>query len=331
MKKIAINGFGRIGRAAFKIALEKNDVEVVAINDLTDATILAHLLQYDTAYGHYRKSVEAKEGKLVVDGKSYPVYAEPDPKKLPWGELEVDVVLECTGRFTDKVGAGQHIEAGAKKVILSAPAKGDDDSVPTFLIGVNEDTYREETVISNASCTTNSLAPVAKIIHEKFGIAKALMTTIHSYTADQNIQDGPHKDLRRARAAAQNIVPTTTGAAIAVTQVIPELKGLFDGHSMRVPTIVVSLTDFTFVLKQKTTVEEVNAVLKQATQEARYRKVLAVTEEPLVSSDFIGNPYSSIVDLALTKVIDGDLVKVVAWYDNEWGYSNRLVEMAQRI
>ena len=331
MKKIAINGFGRIGRAAFKIALEKNDVEVVAINDLTDATILAHLLQYDTAYGHYRKSVEAKEGKLVVDGKSYPVYAEPDPKKLPWGELGVDVVLECTGRFTDKVGAGQHIEAGAKKVILSAPAKGDDDSVPTFLIGVNEDTYREETVISNASCTTNSLAPVAKIIHEKFGIAKALMTTIHSYTADQNIQDGPHKDLRRARAAAQNIVPTTTGAAIAVTEVIPELKGLFDGHSMRVPTIVVSLTDFTFVLKQKTTVEEVNAVLKQATQEARYHKVLAVTEEPLVSSDFIGNPYSSIVDLALTKVIDGDLVKVVAWYDNEWGYSNRLVEMAQHI
>ena len=331
MKKIAINGFGRIGRAAFKIALEKNDVEVVAINDLTDATILAHLLQYDTAYGHYRKSVEAKEGKLVVDGKSYPVYAEPDPKKLPWGELGVDVVLECTGRFTDKAGAGQHIEAGAKKVILSAPAKGDDDSVPTFLIGVNEDTYHEEAVISNASCTTNSLAPVAKIIHEKFGIAKALMTTIHSYTADQNIQDGPHKDLRRARAAAQNIVPTTTGAAIAVTQVIPELKGLFDGHSMRVPTIVVSLTDFTFVLKQKTTVEEVNAVLKQATQEARYRKVLAVTEEPLVSSDFIGNPYSSIVDLALTKVIDGDLVKVVAWYDNEWGYSNRLVEMAQRI
>lgn len=331
MKKIAINGFGRIGRAAFKIALEKNDVEVVAINDLTDATILAHLLQYDTAYGHYRKSVEVKEGKLVVDGKSYPVYAEPDPKKLPWGELGVDVVLECTGRFTDKVGAGQHIEAGAKKVILSAPAKGDDDSVPTFLIGVNEDTYREETVISNASCTTNSLAPVAKIIHEKFGIAKALMTTIHSYTADQNIQDGPHKDLRRARAAAQNIVPTTTGAAIAVTEVIPELKGLFDGHSMRVPTIVVSLTDFTFVLKQKTTVEELNAVLKQATQEARYHKVLAVTEEPLVSSDFIGNPYSSIVDLALTKVIDGDLVKVVAWYDNEWGYSNRLVEMAQHI
>ena len=318
-------------RAAFKIALGKSDVEVVAINDLTEASVLAHLLRYDTAYGHYRKQIEAKDGKLIVDGKVFPVYAEPDPKKLPWGELAVDVVLECTGRFTDKAGASQHIEAGAKKVILSAPAKGEDDSVPTFLMGVNEDTYDGEAIISNASCTTNSLAPVAKIIHEKFGIAKALMTTIHSYTADQNIQDGPHKDLRRARAAAQNIVPTTTGAAIAVTQVIPELKGLFDGHSMRVPTIVVSLTDFTFVLKKKTTEQEINAVLKQASTEARFSGVLAVTEEALVSSDFIGNPYSSIVDLSLTKVIDGDLVKVVAWYDNEWGYSNRLVEMAARI
>ncbi|MBP9727831.1 MAG: type I glyceraldehyde-3-phosphate dehydrogenase [Candidatus Moranbacteria bacterium] len=331
MKKIAINGFGRIGRAAFKIALEKKSVEVVAINDLTDASILAHLLAHDTAYGHYRKTVTVKEGMLVVDGKEFPVYAEPDPKKLPWGELGVDVVLECTGRFTDKVGAGQHIEAGAKKVILSAPAKGDDDTVPTFLMGVNEEAYSNEPVLSNASCTTNSLAPIAKVIHEKFGIAKALMTTIHSYTADQNLQDGPHKDLRRARAAGQNIVPTTTGAAIAVTEVIPELKGLFDGHSMRVPTIVVSLTDFTFVLKQKTTVEEINAVLREATKEARFRQVLSVTDEPLVSSDFIGNPYSSIVDLSLTKVIDGDLVKVVAWYDNEWGYSNRLVEMAEHV
>ena len=331
MKKIAINGFGRIGRAAFKIALENKNVEVVAINDLTEASILAHLLQYDTAYGHYRKSVTTKDGLLTVDGKEFPVYAEPDPKKLPWGKLGVDVVLECTGRFTDKTGAAQHIEAGAKKVILSAPAKGEDDSVPTFLMGVNEESYADETIISNASCTTNSLAPIAQVIHEKFGIAKALMTTIHSYTADQVLQDGPHMDLRRARAAAHNIVPTTTGAAIAVTQVIPELKGLFDGHSMRVPTIVVSLTDFTFVLKKKTTVEEINEVLKEATKEMRYRKVLSVTEEPLVSSDFIGNPYSSIVDLSLTKVIDGDLVKIVAWYDNEWGYSNRLVEMAERI
>lgn len=330
-KKIAINGFGRIGRAAFKIALEKKDIEVVAINDLTDAKILAHLLQHDTAYGRYRKTVEARDGRLIVDGKEFPVYAEPDPKKLPWGELGADVVLECTGRFTDKDGAAQHLAAGAKKVILSAPSKGDDGSVPTFLIGVNEHEYAGETVVSNASCTTNCLAPIAKILHKAFGIEKALMTTIHSYTADQNLQDGPHKDLRRARAAAQNIVPTTTGAAIAVTQVMPELKGLFDGLSVRVPAIVVSLTDFTFLLKKKTTKEEINQVLKDAADDERYRKVFAVTEEPLVSSDFIGNPYSSIADLSMTKVVDGDFVKIVAWYDNEWGYSNRLVEMAEMI
>ncbi len=330
-KRIAINGFGRIGRAAFKIALEQQNVEVVAINDLTETAILAHLLKYDTAYGHYRKTVEVRDDTIVVDGRIFPVFAEPDPKKLPWKDLGVDVVLECTGRFTDKSGAGQHIEAGAKKVILSAPAKGDDDSVPTFLMGTNEGDYKDEVIISNASCTTNSLAPVAKILHEKFGIAKALMTTIHSYTADQNLQDGPHKDLRRARAAGQNIVPTTTGAAIAVTQVIPELEGLFDGQSVRVPTIVVSLTDFTFVLKKKTSVEEINTVLRAATAEKRFSQVLSVTAEPLVSSDFIGNPFSSIVDLSLTKVIDGDLVKVVVWYDNEWGYSNRLVEMAALI
>jgi len=331
IKRVAINGFGRIGRAAFKIALEKKDIEVVAINDLTEASILAHLLRHDTAYGHYRRSVESKQGKLIIDGKEYPVLSEPDPQKLPWEELSVDVVLECTGRFTDKKGASQHILAGAKKVILSAPAKGDDDSVPTFLIGVNEETYQGEEVLSNASCTTNSLAPIAKVIHEKYGIAKALMTTIHSYTSDQSIQDGPHKDLRRARAAAQNIVPTTTGAALAVAQVIPELKGLFDGLSMRVPTIVVSLTDFTFVLKKPTSVEEINNVLREAANDPRYSRVLAVTDEPLVSSDFIGNPHSSIVDLSLTKVIDGDLVKIVAWYDNEWGYSNRLVEMVEMI
>lgn len=331
MKKIAINGFGRIGRAAFKIALEKENVEVVAINDLTSADILAHLLRYDTAYGQYRKTIESADGKLIIDGRTFPVFAEPDPKKLPWGDLEVDVVLECTGRFTDKESASQHIEAGAKKVILSAPSKGDDGSVPTFLIGVNEKNYDNETIISNASCTTNCLAPVAKVLHEAFGIEKALMTTIHSYTADQNLQDGPHKDLRRARAAAHNIVPTTTGAAIAVTQVMPDLDGLFDGLSVRVPTIVVSLTDFTFLLKKKTTKEELNAVLKAAAEDAQYRAVLAVTDEPLVSSDFIGNPHSSIVDLSMTKVIDGDFVKVIAWYDNEWGYSNRLVEMAGLI
>lgn len=331
MKRIAINGFGRIGRAAFKIALEKKDIEVVAINDLTSADVLAHLLKYDTAYGHYRKSVTVSDGKIVVEGKSVPVYAEADPKKLPWGELKVDVVLECTGRFTDKDSASQHIEAGAKKVVLSAPAKGDDDAVPTFLMGVNEDIYENEEVISNASCTTNSLAPVAQVLDDAFGIEKALMTTIHSYTGDQNIQDGPHRDLRRARAAAQNIVPTTTGAALAVTQVIPKLEGLFDGISVRVPTIVVSLSDCTFLLKRKTTKEEINQVLKDAVQTKRYHTVLAVTEEPLVSSDFIGDPHSSTVDLSMTKVVDGDLVKIIAWYDNEWGYSNRLIEIAELI
>lgn len=330
-KRIAINGFGRIGRAAFKIALETPTLEVVAINDLTEASVLAHLLAHDTAYGQYAKTVVAGDKKLVVDGKEYPVFAEPDPLKLPWKDLNVEVVLECTGRFTDKDASAQHITAGAKQVVLSAPSKGDDGSVPTFLIGVNADSYAGETVVSNASCTTNSLAPVAKVLHEKFGIDKALMSTIHSYTADQSLQDGPHKDLRRARAAAHNIVPTTTGAAIAVTQVMPELKDRFDGLSFRVPTIVVSLTDFTFVLKKKTTVEEINTVLTEASRNPRYAHVLAVTNEPLVSSDFIGNPHSSIVDLSLTKVIDGDLVKVVAWYDNEWGYSNRLVEMAALV
>lgn len=331
MKRIAINGFGRIGRAAFKIALTKPDFEVVAINDLTDAATLAHLLQYDTAYGRYGASVSAAEGMIVVNGKEYPVYAEPDPKKLPWKERSVDIVLECTGRFTDAASAGQHMEAGAKKVVLSAPSKGKED-VPTFILGVNENSYKpEQTIVSNASCTTNCLAPVAQVLHQAFGIQKAMMTTVHSYTADQNLQDGPHKDWRRARAAAGNIVPTTTGAAIATTEVIPELEGLFDGLSVRVPTMVVSLTDFTFLLKTQATKEAVNEALIAASNEERFAGILAVTEAPLVSSDFIGNPYSSIVDLSLTKVVDGDFVKVVAWYDNEWGYSNRLVEMAQYI
>lgn len=325
--RVAINGFGRIGRAAFKIALEKPELEIVAINDLTEPAILAHLLAHDTAYGAYRKKVSVRDGKLVVNDKEFAVYAEPDPQKLPWKTLSVDVVLECTGRFTDKAGASEHLAAGAKRVILSAPAKGEDGSLPTYLIGVNADQYAAESVISNASCTTNSLAPVARVIEEQFGIEKALMTTIHSYTADQSLQDGPHKDLRRARAAAHNIVPTTTGAAIAVTQVMPALQGKFDGLSIRVPTIVVSVSDCTFLLKKKTTVEAVNQVLTEASRNPRYAHVLAVTTEPLVSSDFIGDPHSSIVDLSLTKVIDGDLVKIVAWYDNEWGYANRLVEM----
>lgn len=331
MKKIAINGFGRIGRAALKIAFTKTDIEVVAINDLTDAKTLAHLLRYDTAYGRYQHTVDADEKSLIIDGKTIPVYAEPDPKKLPWGELGIDVVLECTGRFVTGDAMRAHIEAGAKKVILSAPAKEGGD-VPTFLLGVNDDKYTDATdVLSNASCTTNCIAPVAKIIQNAFGIEKALMTTIHSYTADQNLQDAPHKDLRRARAAAGNIVPTTTGAAIAVTEVMPELQGLFDGLAVRIPTIVVSLTDFTFLLKRDATIEEINDVLVKAAQEPQYQGIFTVTAEPLVSSDFIGNPYSSIADLSLTKVVGGNLVKIVAWYDNEWGYSNRLVEMAQLI
>ncbi len=329
-KKIAINGFGRIGRAAFKIALESKHVEVVAINDLTDAKTLAHLLSYDTAYGAYRRKVSAKDGKLIVDKKTYPVFAEPDPKKLPWKDLGIDVVLECTGRFVDGDSAGAHIAAGAKKVVLSAPPKGEGE-IPSYLIGVNDTAYAGESIVSNASCTTNCIGPVAKVMEEAFGIEKAMMTTIHSYTADQNIQDGPHKDFRRARAAAQNIVPTTTGAAISVTRIMPSISGKFDGLAIRVPTLVVSLTDFTFLVKKKTTVEEVNAVLEAASRDSRYQGVLAATREPLVSSDFIGNPASSIVDLPLTKVVDGDLVKVMAWYDNEWGYSNRLVELAGRI
>ena len=326
--RVAINGFGRIGRAAFKIAVEKPELEVVAINDLTDAKTLAHLLEHDTAYGHYRNRVVAEEGGIRVNNVLYPVLCEKDPLKLPWRDLSVDVVLECTGRFVDKDSSAQHVAAGARRVVLSAPAKGGAADVKTFLMGVNEDAYAGETVVSNASCTTNCLAPVAKVLEETFGIEKALMTTIHSYTADQNLQDAPHKDLRRARAAGQNIVPTTTGAAIAVTEVMPTLKDRFDGLALRVPTIVVSITDFTFLLKKKTTAEEVNAALQQAAESQRMRGVLAVTDEPLVSSDFIGNPFSSIVDLSLTKVVDGDFVKVVAWYDNEWGYSQRLVEMA---
>lgn len=329
-KRIAINGFGRIGRSAFKIALERKGAEVVAINDLTDATTLAHLLRYDTAYGMYRREVTSESGAIIVDGKRYPVYAEPDPKKLPWEDLGVDVVLECTGRFVDGESAGQHLTAGAKKVVLSAPPKGENE-IPTYLIGVNDREYNGESIISNASCTTNCLAPVAKIVEEEFGIVKAMMTTIHSYTADQNLQDGPHKDFRRARAAAQNIVPTSTGAAVSVTRLLPQIAGKFDGLAVRVPTIVTSLTDFTFLVGRKTTAEEVNAVIEAASHEKEYSRALAVTREPLVSSDFIGNPFSSIVDLSLTKVVDGDLVKVMAWYDNEWGYSNRLVELAEQI
>ncbi|MFA4955088.1 MAG: type I glyceraldehyde-3-phosphate dehydrogenase [Patescibacteria group bacterium] len=327
MPKIAINGFGRIGRNTFKAGFDKPGFEVVAVNDLTDAKTLAHLLKHDSTYHAWDKTVSFDDKHLIVAGQKIPVVAEKDPTKLPWKKLNVDVVLECTGRFTSLEGASQHLTAGAKRVIISAPAKG--GGVPTHVIGVNEKgAGKTAKVINNASCTTNCIAPVAAIMHEVFGVKKAMMTTVHSYTADQVLQDGPHKDLRRARSAAQNIIPTTTGAAIATSEVIPELKGLFDGISIRVPTSCVSCADFTFLLKRKTTKEEVNAALIRASKNARYKNVLAVTEEELVSSDFVGNPYSSIVDLPFTQVVDGDMVKVLAWYDNEWGYSHRLAELA---
>ncbi|MDP2671713.1 MAG: type I glyceraldehyde-3-phosphate dehydrogenase [bacterium] len=332
MIKVAINGFGRIGRNAFKIILDEHssEAEVVGINDLTDARTLSHLLKYDTAYGQYGREIGSDEKHIIVDGRAYEIFAEKDPAKLPWSSLGVDIVIESTGRFTDYEGSAQHLKAGAKKVVISAPAKG--GKVGTYLMGVNDETYRpEEKIINNASCTTNCIAPVAAVIHSKFGIAKAMMTTVHSYTADQNLQDGPHKDLRRARAAAENITPTTTGAAIATTEAIPELKGLFDGMSIRVPTPVGSISDFTFLLKTKVTVEQVNQALTEASTQAKYKGILAVTNEPIVSSDIIGRTESSIVDLALTQVVDGDMVKVFAWYDNEWGYSHRLVEQVINV
>ncbi len=327
MKKtrVAINGFGRIGRAAFKIAIEKKDLEVVGVNDLTDTKTLAHLLRYDTVYGKYTKLVEHTEKELIVDGRAYPVLAVKEPAKLPWKAMNVDVVVESTGRFVDKESASQHVTAGAKRVIISAPPKG--GGIETIVLGVNDESLGNQEVISNASCTTNCIAPVARVIHTAFGIQKALMTTIHSYTADQNLVDGPHKDLRRARAAAHNIVPTTTGAAISTAETIPELKGLFDGIAIRDPTLNGSLSDFTFLVKRKVTVEEINQALKDAAALPANKGILEVTEDPIVSSDIIGNTHSSIVDLSLTKVIDGDFVKVVAWYDNEMGYAHRLVEL----
>jgi glyceraldehyde 3-phosphate dehydrogenase len=331
MVRIAINGFGRIGRQAFKTALEHSKVQVVGINDLTDTATLAHLLKHDTAYGHYGKKVEFDENNIIVEGKKYPVFAQKDPSALPWGKLKVDVVLECTGRFTKKEDAMLHVNAGARKVIISAPAKGKD--VPTYVMGVNGDKAKAEKseIINNASCTTNCIAPVMAVLEETFGIEKAMMSTVHGYTADQNLQDGPHKDLRRARAAAANVAPTTTGAAKAVGEAIPSLQGIFDGVSFRVPVPTVSLSDITAVLKKNTTKEEINAALMKAEKSARFKGILTTTNEQLVSSDFIGNTASTIVDLSLTNVVGGNLVKVVAWYDNEVGYSHRLVELAETL
>jgi len=333
MKKIAINGFGRIGRNAFKIAFERADIEIVAINDLTDNKTLAHLLKHDSSYGEYHHPVEYDDTSLTVNGKKIQTFAETDPAKLPWGQLGVDVVIESTGFFVDPAKARAHIDpAGAKKVIISAPAKG--DGADTIVLGVNDQVLQggaASDVISNASCTTNCISPVMSILENTFGVEKAMMTTVHSYTASQKLLDAPAKDLREARAAAENIVPTSTGASIATTLVIPSLKDKFGGLSVRVPTPVVSLADITLVTKRDVTVEEVNQAFKDAATQPYYQGILAVTEEPLVSSDFKGNSHSAIVDLLLTAVTAGNLVKVVAWYDNEWGYSNRLVELTADV
>lgn len=327
-KRIAINGFGRIGRNAFKIAFDRSDVQVVAINDLTDNKTLAHLLKHDTSYGEYDHAVSYDDHSITVDGKKVKTFAETDPAKLPWGDLDIDVVIESTGFFVDPAKAQAHIDpAGAKKVVISAPAKG--DGADTIVLGVNEDKIKQGVtdVVSNASCTTNCITPVMAVLEHHFGIEKAMMTTVHSYTASQRLQDAPAKDLREARAAAENIVPTTTGASIAAAKALPALEGRFGGLSVRVPTPVVSMSDFVVVTKKDVTVDEAKEVFRKAAKEPFYQGILDVTEEELVSSDFKGNSHSCIVDLPLTAVVGGNMLKVVAWYDNEWGYSNRLVEL----
>jgi len=331
--KIAINGFGRIGRPVFRRIIDNHpNLEVVAINDLTDTKTLAHLLRYDSIYGIYQKPVKFTENTLLLDGtrdgKRIKVLAETDPSKLPWKEMKVDIVLECTGRFTNYEGAKKHLEAGAKKVIISAPGEG----TPSFILGVNEEKYdsQKDDIVDMGSCTTNCLAPLAKILNDNFEIIKGFMSTIHSYTNDQRILDLAHKDLRRARAAALNIIPTTTGAAKAIGKVIPGLKGKLDGIAFRVPTPTVSVLDLICEVKKKTTVEEVNYTFKKASQKKELKGILGIEDAPLVSSDYIGNSFSAIVDAPLTMAID-NLVKVVAWYDNEWGYACRLAEFVEYV
>ncbi|WP_346867665.1 MULTISPECIES: type I glyceraldehyde-3-phosphate dehydrogenase [unclassified Clostridium] len=331
MVKVGINGFGRIGRNVFKVLVDKygNDIEVVAINDLTDPETLAHLLKYDTLYGKFNGTVEATENSIIVNEKEIRIFAERDPKNIPWGLQGADIVIESTGLFTDATKAKTHIEAGAKKVLISAPAKNEDI---TIVLGVNEDKYDAENhnIISNASCTTNCLAPFAKVLDEKFGIVQGLMTTIHSYTNDQKILDAPHKDLRRARAAGESMIPTTTGAAKAVALVLPQLKGKLNGMAVRVPTPTVSMTDLVCELGKSVSVEEVNGALREAA-EGKLNGILGFSEEPLISMDFRGDERSSIVDALSTMVMGDNLVKVVAWYDNEWGYSNRLADLTKYV
>jgi len=329
--RVGINGFGRIGRNVFRAAQEQGaDIEWVAVNDLTDNKTLAHLLKYDSILGPYPGTVELSENGIMVDGTELRVLAETDPAKLPWGDLGVDVVIESTGRFTDRESAAKHLDGGAKKVVISAPAKGED---VTVALGVNfEDAYDKAAhhVISNASCTTNCLAPVAKVAHDTVGIVHGLMTTIHAYTADQKLQDMPHSDLRRARAAAVNLIPASTGAAKAVGLVVPDLNGKLSGFAIRAPVPTGSVVDLTFEASRETTVEEVNGALKAAA-DGPMKGILQYTEDPIVSSDIVKNPHSSVVDAQLTLVMDGTLVKIVAWYDNEWGYSSRCVDLVQRL
>lgn len=331
MVKIAINGFGRIGRITFRNMQRKNNMEVVAINDLTDATTLAHLLKYDSVHGRFDGEVHADGDFLVVNGKRIRVYAERDPENLPWGELGIDIVVESTGIFRNREKMGKHIKAGAKKVILTVPAEKSEDVDATVVLGVNCDTLTKDMVyISNASCTTNCLAPIAKVLNDSFGVKRGIMNTIHAYTNDQSILDLPHKDLRRARAAAVSIIPTSTGAAKAVGLVIPELKGKLDGLSMRVPTPDGSVVDLTVELSKAVTKEEVNAAMKKAA-EGPMKGILEYTEDPIVSCDIVGNPYSSIFDSKLTMVMEGNMVKVISWYDNENGYSNRVCDLAEKL
>src|SRR3954470_7701289 len=329
--RVGINGFGRIGRNVFRAGFEKNaDVEWVAVNDITDAETLAHLLRYDSVYGPFPGDVQATGDGLTVDGKPLKVLAEKDPAALPWGDLGVEVVIESTGFFTNRDDAAKHLDAGAQKVIISAPATGPD---ATLVPGVNDDAYDPEnhTVISNASCTTNCLAPVAHVLHETFGVVHGLMTTIHAYTSDQRLQDAPHKDLRRARAAAINLIPTSTGAAKAIGLVIPELDGKLNGTSVRAPIPTGSITDLVATVRKETSVEEVNAAFEAAADKGDLEGILSYTEDPIVSSDIVQSPYSAIFDAGLTMVSGGTLVKVLAWYDNEWGYSNRVVDLTQRV
>jgi glyceraldehyde 3-phosphate dehydrogenase len=329
MVKVGINGFGRIGRNVFRAALNNPDVQIVAVNDLTDVATLAHLLKYDTTHGIIDATVEVGDGAIIVNGRSIKIFAERDPGNLPWSDYGVEIVVESTGIFTAKDKASLHLKGGAKKVIISAPATDEDI---TIVLGVNDDKYdaSKHTIISNASCTTNCLAPMAKVVNDKFGIVKGMMTTVHSYTNDQSVLDLPHKDLRRARAAAENIIPSSTGAAKAIGLVLPELKGKLNGMSMRVPTPNVSVTDLVVELSRNVTVDEVNGALKEAADGA-LKGILSYSNEPLVSSDYNGNPASSTIDALSTMVVGDNMLKVVSWYDNEWGYSNRVVDLAAFI